>query len=110
MGTRAEIRLPTSELKSAPEAPGTLRILTDDPDGFADGKRELVAPNGTRIEIDELNPPMVLPETEHAFVVRRLADQAPWVIGRAGMEYRDLIPSLTGRCRTWCISTRSGFS
>ena len=74
--------------KDAPEAPGTLRILTSDPDGFAGGKRQLTAPNGTRIEIDDLDPPVVTPATEHAFVVRRLADQAPWVIGRAGMEYR----------------------
>ncbi len=80
----------------APEPPGTLRILTDDPDGFAGGKRELTAPNGTKIEIDDLNPPFYLPDTEHAFVVRRLADQAPWVIGRAGMHYRDLIPSRLG--------------
>lgn len=133
--TRAEIRLPTNELrddlpfymkvlkmrldmiypadnpevavlsghglrlrieKGAKEAPGTLRILTEDPDGFAEGKRELTAPNGTRIEIDELNPPLVLPATQHAFVVRRLADQAPWVIGRAGMMYRDLVPSRLG--------------
>ena len=82
--------------KGAPEAPGTLRILTEDPDKIAEGKRELTAPNGTRIEIDELNPPLVLPATEHAFVVRRLADQAPWIIGRAGMEYRDLVPSRLG--------------
>ena len=82
--------------KGASEPPGTIRILTEDPDGFADGERALVAPNGTRIEIDELNPPLVLPQTEHAFVVRRLADQAPWVIGRAGMSYRDLIPTRLG--------------
>ena len=133
--TRAEIRLPTSELrddlpfytkvlglrldmiypadnpevavlsghglrirlqKGASEAPGTLRILTEKPDDFAGGKRELIAPNGTRIEIDELNPPLILPETQHAYVVRRLADQAPWVIGRAGMHYRDLVPSRLG--------------
>ena len=80
----------------ASEPPGTLRILTGDPDGFARGQRQLTAPNGTRIEIDELNPPLVLPRTEHAFVVRRLADQAPWVIGRAGMLYRDLVPSRLG--------------
>lgn len=135
MQTRAEIRLPTNELrddlpfytktlkmrldsiypadnpevavlsghglrlrieKGASESPGTLRILTDDPDGFAGGARELFAPNGTRIEIDELNPPLVLPPTQHAFVVRRLADQAPWVIGRAGMQYRDLVPTRLG--------------
>jgi quercetin dioxygenase-like cupin family protein len=133
--TRAEIRLPTTELrddlpfytktlkmrldmiypadnpevavlsghglrlriqKGAPEGPGTLRILTEDPDAFAGGARDLMAPNGTRIEIDELNPPLVMPETQHAFVVRRLADQAPWVIGRAGMHYRDLVPSRLG--------------
>ena len=133
--TRAEVRLPTTELrddlpfftktlkmrldsiypadnpevavlsghglrlrlqKTASEAPGTLRILTDDPDGFAGGQRLLFAPNGTRVEIDELNPPLVLPATEHAFVVRRLADQAPWVIGRAGMHYRDLVPTRLG--------------
>ncbi|NUB44242.1 cupin domain-containing protein [Fertoebacter nigrum] len=82
--------------KGAAEAPGTLRILTDDPDGFAGGQRLLTAPNGTRVEIDALNPPLHLPTTEHAFVVRRLADQAPWVIGRAGMHYRDLIPSRLG--------------
>lgn len=80
----------------APESPGTLRILTDDPDGFADGKRELIAPNGTKIEIVDANPPFVLPSTNHSFVVRRLADQAPWIIGRAGMHYRDLIPDRLG--------------
>ncbi len=82
--------------KDAPEPPGTIRILTDDPDGFANGDRLLTAPNGTRVEIEERNPPLVLPETRHSFVVRRLADQAPWIIGRAGMNYRDLVPDRLG--------------
>ena len=77
------------------EAAGTIRILTDDSD-FAQGAKGLMAPGGTRIEIDALNPPLVMPDTDHAFVVRRLADQAPWVIGRAGMHYRDLIPTRLG--------------
>ena len=81
---------------SATEPPGTIRILSDTPDSFADGRRVLIAPNGTKIEIDELNPPLIMPKTEHSFVVRRLADQAPWVIGRAGMHYRDLIPDRLG--------------
>lgn len=76
------------------EPPGLLRILTDAP--FADGARRLTSPGGTRVEVEELNPPLVLPTTEHAFVVRRLADGAPWVIGRAGMQYRDLVPSRLG--------------
>lgn len=81
--------------KGAATAPGIVRILTDDP-SFAEGAKTLTAPNGTQVDIDELNPPLVLPATEHAFVVRRLADQAPWVIGRAGMMYRDLVPSRLG--------------
>lgn len=83
-------------LEQGPGAPATIRILTADPAGFAGGARTLTAPGGTRVEIDELDPPLVLPVTEHAFVVRRLADQAPWVIGRAGMMYRDLVPSRLG--------------
>lgn len=82
--------------KDAPESPGTIRILTDDPELFADGARTLKSPSGTRVEIEALDPPLVLPPTQHSFVVRRLADQAPWVIGRAGMHYRDLVPDRLG--------------
>ncbi|MGB3148765.1 MAG: cupin domain-containing protein [Paracoccaceae bacterium] len=77
-------------------APGQLNILTEAPDDFAEGARHLTAPGGTLVTIDELDPPLVLPATQHAFVVRRLADQAPWVIGRAGMAYRDLVPTRLG--------------
>ncbi len=76
-------------------AAGALRILTENPRDFAQ-TQSLTAPGGTRVEIHPLNPPLVIPEVEHAFVVRRLADQAPWVIGRAGMQYRDLVPSRLG--------------
>ncbi len=82
--------------RGADEAPGTLRLLCQDPDRFADGARELTAPNGTRVELVAADPPMVMPETQHAFVVRRLKDKTPWVIGRAGMHYRDLIPDRLG--------------
>ena len=75
---------------------GLLRILTEDPAGFADGAVDLTAPGGTRVEIRDLHPPLETPDTVHSFVVRRLADQAPWVIGRAGMHYRDLIPDRLG--------------
>lgn len=77
-------------------APGHLRLLSDAPDQIAEGQRRLTSPGGTEVTIDELSPPLVLPPTEHAFVVRRMADQAPWVIGRAGMAYRDLVPSRLG--------------
>lgn len=89
-GCRVRVR------KGADVAPGILRILADDPVLIADGATELDAPNGTRVEIGRLHPPVEMPATAHRFVVRRLADQAPWVVGRAGMQYRDLIPDRLG--------------
>ena len=74
---------------------GSVTIRTDDA-AFADGARDLTAPGGTAVTILPLNPAVEMPETVHSFVVRRLADQAPWVIGRAGMQYRDLIPDRLG--------------
>lgn len=64
----------------ATEPPGTIRILTDDPGGFAKGAREMTAPNGTRVEMAERNPPVIMPASLHSFVVWRLADQAPCVL------------------------------
>ncbi len=83
-------------VKGASEPPATLRILTDDKALLAEHTAPLTAPNGTVVEFDQLTIPLIIPETEHAFVVRRLADKAPWVIGRAGMQYRDLIPDRLG--------------
>jgi quercetin dioxygenase-like cupin family protein len=88
------IRLRLDQANTA--APGHLRLMSDTWADLADGQRDLTSPGGTRVTLDELNPPLVLPKTEHSFVVRRLADQAPWVIGRAGMMYRDLVPDRLG--------------
>lgn len=76
-------------------APGLLYILTGDA-GFADGASTLTSPGGTQVQVMPSDPPVEMPDTVHSFVVRRLADQAPWVIGRAGMQYRDLIPDRLG--------------
>ena len=73
--------------------PGQVNVLSDETLSDAETRQ---SPGGTTIHFLPLNPPLFLPETDHAFVVRRLADQAPWVIGRAGMEYRDLIPTRLG--------------
>ena len=82
--------------RGASVAPATLRIPCHDPDAFAGGARELTAPNGVRILIVDAELPLHTPPTAHAFVVRRLKDNTPWVIGRAGMQYRDLIPGRLG--------------
>ncbi|MEK9926322.1 MAG: cupin, partial [Alphaproteobacteria bacterium] len=73
-----------------------LRILAHDPAAVAGGAARLTAPNGMIIDIAQSDPPLVVPQTQHNYVVRRLVDQAPWVIGRAGMHYRDLIPDRLG--------------
>jgi quercetin dioxygenase-like cupin family protein len=82
--------------KGADVPPGKIRILTDDPKRFADGQSRLTAPNGTEVVVVPLTPAVDLPATQHEFAVRRLKDNAPWIIGRAGMHYRDLIESRLG--------------
>ena len=42
--------------RGAKVPPGHLRILTDDPDSFAQGQRQLTAPNGTSIDILPRSP------------------------------------------------------
>jgi len=84
------------ERATAGAAPGRLRMLCHEPDALAAGVRDLETPGGTRIAVVESNPALEVPPTVHAFVVRRLKDGAPWVIGRAGMRYRDLIPGRLG--------------
>lgn len=109
-GHGVRVRLERSDTNGA----GLLRILTDitdfasntqtdtQPDSQPSSQSDslagtlLTSPGGTRVEIGALNPPVHMPQTDHAFVVRRLKDKAPWVIGRAGMHYRDLIPSRLG--------------
>ncbi|WP_296418708.1 cupin domain-containing protein [Pseudooctadecabacter sp.] len=87
-GHGLRVRLDQTSQASA----GHIRILTDAP--WTDAR--LTSPGGTRVDIAPLDPPLHMPPTDHSFVVRRLADQAPWVIGRAGMHYRDLIPTRLG--------------
>jgi quercetin dioxygenase-like cupin family protein/catechol 2,3-dioxygenase-like lactoylglutathione lyase family enzyme len=88
------VRLRLERRSTAP--PGVLRLLCRDAGGLAAGRRELTAPNGVRIMLVDADVLVERPPTAHAFVVRRLKDHAPWVIGRAGMAYRDLIPGRLG--------------
>ena len=91
-GHGVRLRLETG----AKEPLGTVRILVDRLPDIANGDSCIFAPSGLRVEFAPLSNPLTIPETEHTFVVRHLRDQAPWVIGRAGMQYRDLIPSRLG--------------
>ena len=82
--------------KSVEPAPAALRLHVDNPAAFAGGEGELTSPGGHRITVEDADPPLVIPEAAHEFVVRRLADSDAWVIGRAGMHYRDLVPDRLG--------------
>ena len=82
--------------RSTDAAPVALRLYADDPAAFAGGQTNLTTPGGHRVAIEDANPPLVIPETSHGFVVRRLVDSESWVIGRAGMHYRDLLPDRLG--------------
>lgn len=74
--------------------PGVLRLLCRD--GAATGATPLVAPNGTLIEVAEAEPALVIPPVQQSYVVSRAAGDAAWVVGRAGMHYRDLLPDRQG--------------
>lgn len=80
--------------KNVTSNPVTLHILTDTPEQFS-GKK-LTTPNGTIIKILPKTYELQTPKTQHKFEVRKLTDSDPWVIGRAGMLYRDLIPDRLG--------------
>ncbi|HET6969949.1 MAG TPA: cupin domain-containing protein [Phenylobacterium sp.] len=70
--------------------PGVLRIPSPD------AGRTLTAPNGTRIELVDPDPPLDVPPLAPAFVLTRATDGPAAGQGRAGMLYRDLIPSRLG--------------
>lgn len=76
--------------------PGWLRLRCADPDAVAGGLRTLVAPNGTRVDLLDADPPLVIPPLVPELVVSRAGDGAAWGDGRAGMQYRDLIPGRQG--------------
>ena len=86
----------------ADTAPGTLRLRCRHPDRLADESAELIAPNGTRIELEKADARIELPPLRSRFVVNRRADRSDrdsgsdWGVGRAGMLYRDLIPDRQG--------------
>lgn len=82
--------------KAAGGSPATLHLLTDDPSGINGGQPGAIAPNGTRIEIHPKTYHLTTPPTRHKLEVRQLKDNDSWVIGRAGMLYRDLIPDRLG--------------
>lgn len=86
-GHGATIRLDTS----VPAGPAALRLpATDDV-----APVQLTAPNGTAVEFVTIDPTLHVPSNVPEFVLNRVAD-ADFGSGRAGMQYRDLVPDRHG--------------
>lgn len=71
---------------SAATSPGVIRLLCNEPGKAFGGKTEFMSPSGTRVEIADADLRWPQPPTQHAFMTRRLKDNTPWVIGRAGSK------------------------
>jgi len=85
--------------RSQEPANARIRLLCRDRDALTartGGQTSLTAPNGTRIELADAEPPVVVPKAEQSLVVSRYHDESAWSVGRAGMLYRDLIPDRLG--------------
>lgn len=90
LGHGVALRLETG----APTAPMMLRLLCDLAALPAGTPHVLASPDGARIELVEARPAVVVPDAAQEFVLTRMSDG--WGVGRAGMQYRDLIPSRLG--------------
>lgn len=77
--------------RGATGSPGCLRLRCRD----LAAATELIAPNGTRIELVAAESPLELPPLVPELVLAR-RETAAWGQGRAGMHYRDLIPGRQG--------------
>lgn len=61
------------------------------------GDIDMTAPNGVHItSVSPIRGDVDLPNLVPELVISSAANQSPWITGRAGMKYRDLIPSRLG--------------
>ena len=69
-------------------SPGVITII-------GKSTKNLTAPNGTEIQFNFSSEPYCIPKGNQSIETSKLND-SKWKIGRAGMEYRDLIPDRYG--------------
>ena len=78
------------------EAPALLRLLGRGADISSGLAEDLMAPNGTRIEFGITDAYPHMPDLRPSLSVQKAEHQSNWGDGRAGMQYRDLIPDRWG--------------
>jgi quercetin dioxygenase-like cupin family protein len=98
-GHGVTLRLETEREVAATPAPLVLRLLCDLSSMPAEAVREAITldgPGGIRVEIVDALSIIHLPDGVQEFVVNRVGANDRWNEGRAGMQYRDLIPGRLG--------------
>jgi hypothetical protein len=82
--------------KNAICTPPSISLLTDDPAQFSCKGTEFKTPNGTFLKILPKSYKVPQVKTKHKFEICKLEKNHSWITGRAGMLYRDLLPSRLG--------------
>jgi len=73
-----------------------IRLSCHNPNQLFAGKLSITAPNGTQVELVEIENELKIPSLKAQFSHCQMTRDSNWVTGRAGMRYRDLIPSRLG--------------
>lgn len=65
-------------------------------DFAAEIEREIYSPDGVCVRLIDEKKSLEIPEGTNEFVISTLENENAWSVGRAGMQYRDLIPNRLG--------------
>lgn len=97
-GLSLRLERQTCQLQSASSNITIRLILKTQSDSATHETNELIAPNGMKFQLIRLSSKLSIPTMNSSFVVSRINTNAQWIKGRAGMNYRDLIPGRQGGC------------
>ncbi len=81
---------------SVPHAPLALRLTGDAAQWSALGTDVLSGPDDVRVELIDGDARIAIPSGTQEFAISRAGAGDAWISGRAGMQYRDLIPDRLG--------------
>ena len=104
LGFRVETIFPADEPHTASVSGHGLRLRLEPSAGdpgvirlpYRGPGATLTAPNGTRVELVDRDPPLVVPPLRPELLITRREQGPAGGVGRAGMLYRDLIPGRLG--------------
>jgi quercetin dioxygenase-like cupin family protein len=83
--------------KEADIAPPTIHIVAEDPEKLSEKLSSgNAAPNGTIVKILPKSTRLNIPQPIQKFEITHLDKGDSWIVGRAGMLYRDMVPSRLG--------------